>query len=233
MDGQAGTKAKREGRRQSHRLRPRGSDFLLRATVALESLSKRNAAFAPLNSSEKARREEVGGEREKKKTAPAHPASLAEMDAQLGRRRAVTPAPAAVGAQRWGPRCGRWTDGVGGSGPAAERVLGNPRWGSADRTPLERWAWGSRAREGGGAPRGVYEQVPHGGRRPSDAPAGLRLGPQRSTRIQRPLRPGYPVVVTPSPGKRLNASFRSENVPLRPAYDKSSQNPTYSPGPHF
>lgn len=172
--------------------------------------------------------------REKReKPAPARPASLAEMDAQLGRRRAVTPAPAALGAPRWGPRRGRGTEGVGGSGPAAERLLGNPRRGSANRTPLERWAWGSRAREGGGAPRGVYEQVPLGGRRPSDVPAGFRLDPQRSTRIQAPRRPGHPVVVTPSPGKRLNAFSRSENVLLRPAYDRSSQNPTYLFGPHF
>lgn len=67
----------------------------------------------------------------------------------------------------------------------------------------------------------------------SEAPAGLRLGPQRSTWIQRPLRPGHPVAIALSPGKGLDVSLRRENVPLWPAYDKSSQNPTFSPGPHF
>lgn len=112
---------------------------------------------------------------------------------------------------------------------ARKPVSGLCRWDPFGEVGVGLKGAGGRGRaEGRVTSRSLSE--PGGPRRP---PAGLRLGPQRSTRIQRPLRPGHPVVVAPSPGKGLDASLRRENVPLWPAYDKSSQNPIFSPGPHF
>ena len=157
------------------------SDLLLRASVASESLSKRKDAFAPLNSSEKARREGVGGEREKKKSpapCPARlPACLAEMDAQPGWLRAVTPAPAAGGSPGMGA-------GVG-TAPRPREGGGRASWvpplGVCSRTGVgarptgppwrgERWA---RESGSGGAEGRVRD-------RPSQWPAalGCPAGPQ-------------------------------------------------------